>query len=200
MRSLLLIFVLLSTLAADVCRAQANSVNILCSACRDPHDYPNDFANFAFNQIYGPDAWLDFDLADDFYVTNLSNQRVYVDVDYVFLGFGFEGFRVPYWPTYILKITLALPNGNLLSVYRSVFQTSLPVPSSNESDQDDAGAGSSSSGGGDGGGDEDDEDYGDFDADYEWDDIEFDEYEGSTWIEDPDENGDFQDPDWCEEC
>ncbi|MDH3553116.1 MAG: hypothetical protein OER22_10925, partial [Gammaproteobacteria bacterium] len=107
---------------------------------------------------------------------------------------------VPYWPTYILKITLALPNGNLLSVYRSVFQTSLPVPSSNESDQNDAGAGSSSSGGGDGGGDEDDEDYGDFDADYEWDDIEFDEYEGSTWIEDPDENGDFQDPDWCEEC
>ncbi len=201
MRSLLLICVLLSSLAVDVCVAQANSINILCSECRDPHDYPDDFANFAFNQIYGPEAWLSFDQADDFFVTNLDNQRVYVDVDYVFLGVGVEGFRFPYWPTNVLKITLALPNGDLISAFRSIFQTSLPVPASNDSNQDDANAGSSSSGGGDGGGDEDDEEYDDFDAgDYEWEEIEDDDYEGSTWIEDPDEDGNFEDADWCEEC
>lgn len=190
MRSSFLICTLLSMFSVDVCVAQANSINILCSECRDPHDYPDDFANFAFNQIYGPEAWLSFDQADDFFVTNLDNQRVYVDVDFVFLGVGVEGFRLPYWPTNILEITLALPNGNLISASRSVFQTSLPVPSSTESNPYEDYAGD----------DEDEEDVDPDAEDYEWEEIEDDDYEGSTWIEDPDEDGNFEDADWCEEC
>ena len=199
MRSLLLICVLLSSLAVDVCVAQANSINILCSECRDPHDYPDDFANFAFNQIYGPEAWLSFDQADDFFVTNLNNQRVYVDVDYVFLGVGVEGFRFPYWPTNILKITLALPNGDLISAFRSIFQTSLPVPASTESNPyyDSAGGAHTDD---DDGYDEDEDDVDPDGGDYDWEETESDDYEGSTWIEDPDEDGNFEDADWCEEC
>ncbi len=199
MRSLLLICVLLSSLAADTCLAQANSINILCSECRDPHDYPDDFANFAFNQIYGPEAWLSCDQADDFFVSNLDNQRVYVDVDFVFLGVGVEGFLLPYWPTNILKITLALPNGDLISAFRSVFQTSLPVPASTESNPyyDSAGGAHADD---DDGYDEDEDDVDPDGGEYDWEETESDDYEGSTWIEDPDEDGNFEDADWCEEC
>lgn len=188
-----LFVLLLSLLSIDVCLAQANAINIVCDECRDPHEFPDDYGNFAFNQIFGPDAWLTVEQADDFFVTNLDNQRVYVDVDFVFNGMDIVGMQVPIWPTFQVQITLALPNGDLLTLLRSVFQTSLPVPASPENAQHD--------GGGGGDGDDGDDDYGDPDADdYDWDEVEYDENEGSTWIEDPDENGEFEDPEWCEEC
>jgi hypothetical protein len=200
MRKLLPILLLLSPLAADICVAQTDHLNIVCSECRDPQEYPDDFVNFAFNQTYGPDAWLTYDQADDFYVTNLDNQAVYVDVDFVFLGVGFEGFRFPFWPTYILQFTLALPDGNLYTAFRSIYLTPLPVPSSDDSSQDNT-TGSSDAGGGDDG-EEDDyyDDYDDYDGYDEWDEQEYDDYVGFTDIEDPDEDGNFRDPDWCEEC
>jgi hypothetical protein len=201
MRKLQLCALLLSLLSIDVCLAQANAINIMCDACRDPEEYPEDYANFAFNQIYGPDAWLSFEQADDFFVTNLENRTVYIDVDFVFDGLNMGGIQLPLWPTYLVQITLALPNGDLHKLVRSVFQTSLPVPASPDIEHDDAGNGAWDDGGGGGGGDEGDDDYGDPDAeDYDWDDVEFDGYEGTTSIEDPDENGEFEDPEWCEEC
>lgn len=201
MRKSALLLLLMLPLAMEVCLAQANAINILCDACRDPHDYPDDYANFAFNQIYGPDAWLTFEQADDFFVTNLDNQKVYVDADYVFTGFNLQGFYVPLWPLFIMQIQLALPNGDLHTVFRSIFQTSLPVPSSTGNAQDNGNTGNVSSSGG-GGGDEgeEDEDYDSDAEDYDWEDVEIDEYEGTTWIEDPDEYGDFDDSEWCEEC
>jgi hypothetical protein len=194
MRKLLPILLLLAPLAADVCVAQEGAIVIMCDDCRDPEEYPDDYVNFAFNQLYGPDAWLSYEQADDFFVTNLLNQRVYVDVDFMLLGIGFQGLRLPFWPTYLLQITLALPSGDLYTAVRSVFQTSLPVPSS-----DDSGTTDSGDSGGDGDGD--DEDEGGNDADlYEWEEPEFGENEGVTGIEDPDEDGWFSDPDWCQEC
>lgn len=193
-------------LSLDVCLAQANAINVLCAECRDPEEYPEDFANFAFNQIYGPDAWLTFEQADDFFITNLDNQRAYVDVDFVFTGLDVEGIQVPLWPKNLLQITLALPNGDLHKILRSVFQTSLPVPASpvdEPDDSDDAGddVSNDNGGGSTGGGDDGDDDYGDPDAeDHDYDDVEIDGYEGTTSIEDPDENGEFEDPEWCEEC
>jgi len=200
MHKLLLFVLLFSPLAAEVVLAQANAINVVCVACRDPHEYPEDFANFAFNQFYGPDAWMSFDQADDFFITNLNNQTVYADADFVLLGFGFEGFRVPFWPTNLVRITLALPNGELYTAFRSVFRTSLPVGPADDGAQSGAG-GHTPSGGSDGGDDEDDEydGYDEYDE-YDWDDLEFDDYEGSTWIEDPDEDGNFDDTEWCEEC
>jgi hypothetical protein len=186
MRKLLPFLLLLLPLAADICVAQTSQLNIVCADCRDPNRYPDDFVNFAFNQAYGPGSWLTFDQADDFYITNLDKQTVYVDIDFVFLGFGFQGLELPFWPTHLLKFTLALPNGSIYTVLRSKFLTPLPVPSSDDGDP-------GSSDGGTGG---DDDDYG-FD---DWDETEYDGYEGTTGIEDPDEYGNFADPDWCEEC
>ena len=51
--------------------------------------------------------------------------------------------------------------------------------------------------GNEGGEDEYDDDY---DDDDEWEEPEYDENVGITWIEDPDEDGLFDDADWCEEC
>lgn len=194
MRKLLPILLLLLPLAADVCVAQTNAMTIVCEDCRDANDYPDDYINFAFNQLYGPDAWLSYEQADDFFITNLDNQTVYVDVDFLFLGIGFEGLRLPVWPTYLLQFTLALPDGTLYIALRSIFQTSLPVPSSDDSEQSDAG-----DGGNDGGEDDEYDDYDDYD-DYDWEEPEFDGYVGITGIEDPDEDGFFDDSEWCEEC
>jgi hypothetical protein len=183
---------LLLPLAADICVAQTSPLNIVCADCRDANQYPDDVVNFAFNQAYGPDSWLTFEQADDFYITNLDNQTAYVDIDFVFLGFGFQGLELPYWPTNLLQFTLALPNGNIYTVLRSIFLTGLPVPASDDGDVS----------GGDGGGEGEDEGEDDYDnyGDEEWEEPDYDEYEGETYIEDPDENGDFDDPDWCEEC
>jgi len=196
MRKLLPILLLLLPLAADICVAQTSPLNIVCEDCRDPHRYPDDFVNFAFNQLYGPDAWLSYEQADDFFITNLDNQTVYVDVDFLFLGIGFRGLRLPFWPRNLLHFTLALPNGTLYTARRSVFQTSLPVPSSSDSEQSDPGG---DGGEGDEGDDHDNDNYDDYDAD-EWEEPEYDDYEGITRIEDPDEDGLFEEADWCEEC
>lgn len=193
MHKLMLGMLLACSLIADICLAQANAINIFCEDCRDAGQYPDDYANFAFNQIYGPDAWLSFDQADDFFITNIDGHRVYVDVDYVMYGFDFEGFDIPFWPRNLLKITLALPDGRLLAVYRSVFQTSLPVPSSPSEGTTDTPSDDADEGG------EDGDDYS-FDEDFDWGDIEIDGYEGSSWIEDPDEYGNFDEVTWCEEC
>jgi len=184
----LLPILLLLPLAADICVAQTSPLSIVCADCRNPNHYPDDFVNFAFNQAYGPDAWLTFEQADDFYITNLDKQTVYVDIDFVFLGFGFQGLQLPFWPTHLLKFTLALPNGTIYTVLRSKFLTPLPVPSSDDGDLS----------GADGGTEGDDDDY-DYDVD-EWEETEYDAYEGTTGIEDPDEYGNFEDPEWCEEC
>ena len=185
----LLPILLLLPLAADICVAQTSPLNFVCADCRDANQHPDDFVNFSFNQAYGPDAWLTFEQADDFYITNLDNQTVYVDIDFVFLGFGFQGLELPFWPTNLLQFTLALPNGNIYTVLRSIFLTRLPVPSS-----DDGGVS-----GGDGGAEGEDEDDDNYD-DYDGEESEYDDYEGTTGIEDPDEYGNFEEPEWCEEC
>jgi len=202
MRKLLLIFVLLSPLAAELCVAQTGAVDIICVDCRDPEQYPDDYVNFAFNQVYGPNAWLSWDQADDMFVTNLDHQRVYIDADFVFFGVGIRGFQLPLWPTNLLQFTLALPSGRLFTALRSIFQTSLPVPATITdlpADVDDR----STTGldDGDSGEDGEESDEGGYDADAdEREDLEFDDYEGTTFIEDPDEDGNFEEPEWCEEC
>ena len=202
MRKLLLIFVLLSPLAAELCVAQTGAVDIICVDCRDPEQYPDDYVNFAFNQVYGPNAWLSWDQADDMFVTNLDHQRVYIDADFVFFGVGIRGFQLPLWPTNLLQFTLALPSGRLFTALRSIFQTSLPVPATITdlpADVDER----STTGLDDGDSNEDGEesDEGGYDAEAdEREDYEFDDYEGTTFIEDPDEDGNFEEPEWCEEC
>ena len=187
----------LFSLATDVGFAQTNAITLMCTECRDPHDYADDYVNFAFNQIYGPESWMPVEQADDFFVTNPNNQKVYVDVDFVFLGIGLEGLRLPIWPTNLLQFTLALPDGTLYQAIRSIFQTSLPVPSSSEDDpQHDTGNNSPDDDGGD---DSEDDEYDDDADEFDWEGPEIDDPVGIVEIEDPDEYGNFDDAEWYEE-
>jgi len=128
MRSLLSTLLLALMLATEIGMAQDNAMTIYCGECRHPGRHPDDYANHAFNQVYGPTAWMTFEQADDFYVVNPRGLKVYVDIDFIFLGFGIEGLRLPFWPKNMLEITLALPNGNVYKTVRSIFLAPLPVP------------------------------------------------------------------------
>lgn len=201
MRSLPGLLLALSFLVSGTALAQGDMEIVPCEQCRDPIDHPEDYVNHAFNQIYGPDAWMDFDQADDFFIRGPDGQLVYVDVDFVFFGIGIEGLRLPFWPKYQLMITIALPNGELRSFVRSIYLTPLPVPADIVDPMTEPGDGDAPADGDGGEGD---------DAGSEWDTAE-DEPEDPDWddgggnvgitgIQDPDDDGNFPDPDWCQEC
>ncbi len=191
MRKLCLLLCLAAAAFADGAHAQSGAIRVLCEDCRDPVEHPDDWTNFAINQVYGPDAWMDFDQADDFWIFNLDGDRVYVDIDFVMDGISVLGNELPIWPTNMLQITLALPNGDILQMLRSIFVTPLPVPSS--PDPDDSGNGGGGESGEDG---VDDPEPGEEEHE-EPPEIEI---VGITSIEDPDENGEFPELEWCEEC
>ena len=197
MRRYGLLLLMLLAIQVQPVQAQSGAIHIICEDCRDPLAYPNDWANFAFNQIYGDEAWMAFDQYDDFWIHNLDGGRVYVDVDFVMEGVNVFGNVLPLWPANMLQITLFLPNGQMLEVLRSVFMTPLPVPapSGPESGPDHSG----STGGGGESGDDGVDEYEQFDDEDPWERPEI-EIVGFTGIEDPDEYGDFPEPDWCEEC
>ena len=196
-----LLLMLLLTIGSPLAHAWTPPPVIVCTDCRDPQDHPEDFINFGFNQIIGPNAWMTFGQADNFYVANLELQTVYIDVDFVFTGIGIQGLQLPLWPRYMLQFTIALPDGTVLTVIRSTNLAPLPVPASPpgppEGGDDTSSSGDAGAGGDDG--DEEDGDYADAD-DTEWEEPETDDPAGIVDIEDPDENGDFDDTEWCEEC
>ncbi|MDJ0812432.1 MAG: hypothetical protein QNJ23_01790 [Woeseiaceae bacterium] len=195
MRRLFILLLMIAAALPAAVLAQSGAIRIVCEACRDPIAFPDDWANFAFNQVYGDEAWLDFDQADDFWIRNLDGDQVYVDVDFVMRGFNILGNEWPLWPTNMVQITLGLPNGHMLEVLRSVFVTGLPVPSSPGPGQDDNGSGG---GGADSGNDGVDEpEPGDNEEPQDLPEIE---YDGTTGIVDPDPYGDFPEPEWCQEC
>ena len=197
MRKPATLLLLFSVLCAAAAHAQSGAINVVCEDCRDPLDHPDDWANFAFNQIYGEDAWMDFDQADDFWITNLDGVRVYGDVDYVMKGVNVFGNEVPLWPTNMLQITLVLPSGQVLEVLRSIFMTPLPVPAPSGPDADPDSGGTGGGGGESGNDGVDEPEPGEEEDPTDPPEIEI---TGITGIEDPDEDGDFPEPEWCEEC
>ena len=191
MRKTIILLLCFAPFVVSDAEAQLNATEIPCDDCRDPLQYPEDWANHAFNQVYGDDAYLTFDEADDFWLYNPRGDRVYVDVDFIMTGLNFLGQKLPLWPTNTIQITLALPDGTLMSFQRSVFHDHLPVPSPTGSGDDNA---TTTSGGDNGNDGVDDEPYAE---DEEMPEIE---REGTVTIVDPDENGDFPEPEWCQEC
>lgn len=188
MYKLIAAVLLISPLFADISFAQLGATENYCGQCRDPYDHPDDYVNFAYGQVYGDYGWMDFDQADDFFIVNPDGFVVYVDVDFIMQGLEFFGLTLPMWPTNQLEISLALPNGTLYTTRRSVFHRTLPVPTSQDPEPADR---------------SEDGDEG-VDDDLEVDDEEWEipeiERNGTVEIQDPDENGDFPDTDWCEEC
>ena len=186
---------LLSTLIAPcLSQAQTNAEVVICEECRDPLMYPDDYVNFAYNQVYGESGWMDFDQADDFFIENLAGDRVYVDVDFVMHSSSLFGINLPIWPENMLQITLALPNGLIYTTVRSIFMSPLPVPSSPEPETEEPEGENEGSGEGVDDPEGESEPEPELELDEEWGPV------GVTGIQDPDENGEFPDPDWCEEC
>lgn len=195
MRKLLLAVLVILPFAADIVHAQANAELVICDVCRDPERYPDDYVNFGFNQVFGRDGWMNPDQADDFFIENAEGQRVYVDIDFVMRGISVFGTELPFWPRNMVHITVALPSGLVYEAIRSVFLRPLPVPTTTHHLDQQAEPEPADEGGNDGVDDFEGEHEEDPDEDEpEWD------YVGTTGIEDPDENGDFMDDEWCEEC
>lgn len=193
MHKLAALIVLFLPFVAGNAPAQLNAQELFCGECRNPLRYPDDWANFAFNQVYGEEAWMDFDEADDFFIVNRNRDRVYVDVDYVMKGFNLFGKELPLWPKNKLQIELALPNGRIVTYIRSIFMHPLPVPAG-DNEIGGSGRDRSDGSGGDAGEADDDHDRAD---DYDHPEVE---RNGIVDIVDPDEDGEFPDADWCEEC
>lgn len=78
MRSTLLIICMLTSL-----NVWADMVEVLCSACRDPDEFPRDYGNTAYNQVFGQSGWMSLDQADKILITNLNNRWAVVDVNFV---------------------------------------------------------------------------------------------------------------------
>ena len=188
-----LVTVLLLTLLvlADPCFAQLGATENYCERCRTPYEHPDDYVNFAYGQVYGDEGGMDFDQADDFYISNPDGFVVDVDIDYVMHGFSLVGLSLPIWPSNMLQIAVALPNGTIYTTRRTVFHRTLPVPTSQDPTP------SYPAGDADNGGNEGVDDPEDDDEEWELPEIE---REGRVDIEDPDENGEFSETDWCEEC
>ncbi len=110
-------------------------------------------------------------------------------------GINLFGNTLPLWPENMLMITLALPNGTVVHYLRSVFLHPLPVPSPPGPESDSDGNDATAGGGGESGDDGVDDES--LDEETEWPEIERD---GTVRIVDPDEDGEFPDADWCEEC
>jgi hypothetical protein len=194
MRNLTTSLLLCLFLASSVAHAQANAEVVTCNQCRDPLKHPDDYVNFAFNQIYGDEGWMNPEQADDFYIENADGIRVYVDVDFVMHGFQFLGIDLPIWPDNLLQIRVALPNGLVIEAIRSVFMSPLPVPSTSGSGSEEPESAPVNESGEDG---VDEPEGPDPEDPIDPNDIEF---VGTTSIQDPDEDGEFPDADWCEEC
>jgi len=190
MYKLIAALLLISPLVSDISFAQRGATENYCERCRDPYEHPDDYVNYAYDQIYGDDGWMDFDQADDFYIINPDGFVVYVDVDFIMRGLELFGLSLPMWPTNQLQISLALPNGNIYTTRRRVFHRTLPVPTSQ--DPAPGGPGGADDGGNDGVDDPED-------GDEEWEPPEI-ERNGNVRIEDPDENGEFAEAEWCVEC
>ena len=82
----------------------------LCAACRDPADYPEDFAAFAYNAYWGTDNWaFSSRLGIPFRVYNLQGQWVAVWFEDVFLD-------VPSLLPNTMDIRIRLETGEIVTI------------------------------------------------------------------------------------
>lgn len=149
----------------------------LCPDCRDPMQYPADYAAVIYNGYFGEDPWLlESTLGVPFRIYNLNT-------DYVVIWFEGVFFDAPSLLPDLMDIRIRLENGVVITL--TVMQDG-PDMWIGERDENDGG-----------GSDGDDDDYEERDEEVE---VEIDESDGTGYVEiiDPDENGEF--PEWEEEA
>lgn len=168
----------------DVFSDEPGHPGYACVACRDPEEFPVDFAAFAYNGYLGENPWMfESQLGIPFRVYNLEMQWVVVWFEKLL-------FDSPTLLPDTVEVHLRLPTGEIIVV--TVLQSGPDLQVGISDAPADTEPVSCSCGGTGGGGD--DGDYADPD-DYEPPEIE--PMDGVVEILDPDENGDF--PGWEEE-
>jgi hypothetical protein len=156
----------------------------LCPECRDPAEFPGDFAAFAYNAYFGDGLWaFGSELGIPFRVYNLELQWVVIWFESVL-------FDLPSLLPDTMDVRLRLPTGEIITFTVVQGGPDLPV-GGDTSVQETEGCGC-----GGGGSDEDDE-FDEFDEDDEFGGFEGYEPEGVVEIVDPDEDGEF--PEWAVE-
>ena len=74
--------VLLLLLIATTASAAAEPLEVKCLECRDPHIHPRDYGNFAYNQVFGPQAWVTGNDRSRLKITNLDDRWAVVELDH----------------------------------------------------------------------------------------------------------------------
>jgi len=158
----------------------------LCDECRDPDEFPMDFAAFAFNGFFGDNPWLrDTELGIPFRVYALDGQWVVIWFDNVL-------FDIQTMLPNLLDILLRLNTGQILTF--TVVQNGPDLLLGDPEGGSGEGSGCSCAGGT--GDDSGDDEYDEYDEPDEYE-LEEPERYGVVEIEDPDENGEFSD--WQQE-
>ena len=145
----------------EVSNAQSEDDPLPCNACRNPRFHPLDWANFAYNQVFGPSSWMNADQADSFWVENPAGHTLLVDMN---LGLGTIDIplpgvvlKIPYPTDLIVQIILHLADGSNKEFTQHPSKRNpnkeLPV---GRQDPPDVGSGGGGGGGGRSGGPPDD--------------------------------------------
>lgn len=107
--------IILSCFYSAPAEAQGGYPSLVCYECRDLRNYPRDFRNFAYNQVFSPDGNMSYDDGDFFRVTNLFGQSVLVDMN-MDIGLILIDVRLPFAvpiPTVVrIQIILIYENGD----------------------------------------------------------------------------------------
>lgn len=124
MRSLVTLAVLL------VASPALATSTLICDSCRSPYEFPKDYGNYLYNQVFGPDASLSISEANQVKICNPSGQWAMVDIDMILGSTGLDidggllGFAVNV-PTGELRIKVQDPAGTMTEY--DVFWNSPPL-------------------------------------------------------------------------
>ncbi|MDH4125643.1 MAG: hypothetical protein OEW64_02035 [Gammaproteobacteria bacterium] len=157
---------------------------IVCNACRDPWEYPEDYAALIYNGFFGDEPWLTgwrLGLPIRVYDENLN---------YVLVWFEGVLFDAPSLLPNLMDILVRLPNGVIIKL--TVLQEGPDMIVGEEPDRVSSGTTACYCGSGAAGNEDDD-----YEEPEEFEEIEFDDPVGIVDIVDPDEDGEF--PEWEEE-
>lgn len=87
--------------------AWAEPTSVACDLCRDVYQFPDDYANHAYNQVFGEDPVLSFIEGDTMLVVATNGQWAIVDLNYILEPTGWS------LSILILSHAISIPNGRI---------------------------------------------------------------------------------------
>lgn len=79
--TLMVVLLILSCAYSVPVEAQGTHLTVVCDDCRDTRRNPRDYRNFAYNQVFAPDAGMSYSEGDFFRIVNPDGQSVLVDLN-----------------------------------------------------------------------------------------------------------------------